>query len=353
MINKKINDSKSQFSSLSRINSIFKLKTEDSSDHLNCGKKNLLAYLSAIGAPVDLLFHSALESTNDIYNKIYIEKMLRWEYPTRYLAESEWDSIGVRALRSEATFNFEEFMILAKIELKNNRPVCFYAPKSGVPYFLDLMKKNNSPESEYLKLHCFMITDYCEETKELTFFDVFNAQSINPKSNSSLLQEECSKNEELWFADAYSINYEKKDMDLQYFYNLHRSFILGRNDDLSIYKYMASVLDFEITRKNHIYDVESLNAIAILHGSRLFFLRFLKAIKYSSEIIKNYTIFVEKLSSIQKQINILFSLIYIGKKSNINSILQDIKIDLSIIEYEEIRCMSMITKFLQKNALHP
>jgi hypothetical protein len=180
------------------------MKNMDAADHLSCDKKNMLAYLYAVNAPVDLLFHSALENTATIYEKFYIDKIYRWDYKTSYLGESEWNRIGLNVTRTDELFNIDRFYELAKIELDHNRIVVFEAPKGGVPYFVQLMKKHNTPEVEYHQNHCYMLIGYNDETDELSFFDVFHGEGRIWKSDFRDLKTAYINCEPFWFKDSYA-----------------------------------------------------------------------------------------------------------------------------------------------------
>ena len=277
----------SSASQVYEISCINKLINPDESLHLKCYKQHVYSYMSAMGFQAEILFYCAIEPTRKLYEFAYHGEMFKWRYESRYMSESDWFKVGLYAERAKVEFDFDDFIEMAKQEIKRNHPVLFYAPRIDVPYFRELAPTNESRDDILEDLHSFLICGFDESKGTIKFYESAFGKPLY-ESRIADIKENYLKHKDHWFADAYALYHVDKVADYDDIYEKHLAYMTGYQDDLYLYDVLAERVESEFFICGTMYDRPFLNAVSLLYGTRLSFNKFLRLSGYKNDIVMEF-----------------------------------------------------------------
>ena len=236
--------------------------SQDPINHLNCRKTQLLA-LAANGNPqVDLLMHSALERTFDIYRHCYLAEDYRWSYPVRYVTDPDLTLLGYQLLRSDRAEPGDIRQNVLRF-LAADQAVLFMAPRGYLPYWREFMRANQTRESEYYDLHSFVVGGLTPDGDGVLLMDNANeAHEFRPYPVTwAQLREGRAADPDRWFVDNVVMS-RVGDPDPAPFARMHAAFVAEHEDEFELYEVIAEQLASEREMYPEAYRVPGINALA-------------------------------------------------------------------------------------------
>lgn len=194
---------------------------------LNCGQRHAMVFLEKMGVPVNLLFYSALPSSDQVLQQMVVEKKPKFAFACRFYAPEDLAAIGVHEHVLEQD-RFAELQSVIEQRLSTEGFVLlsgdvFYFPhcpeyrNAHLPHIVVLRGRNPdgswevvddnaaSVLCEYTYPHA-MVRDFCENNSErkLRYYDVERtvsfttaSQTIQPRFAQFIAQYQDS----YWFYD--------------------------------------------------------------------------------------------------------------------------------------------------------
>lgn len=259
--------------------------------YLNCRKSIILGTLILKEIPIDYLLYNTYEDTRNIYNKVLVKKLKRFEYRVQTL-----DDVGLFGIKEIITHfdKFSEGMNYLLSLLRQKQEVYIWGATKYIPHMnqpnsegihsLQLIRYNHSEKN-------FIINDdplYKEITYNYSIIkDTYDNAPIS-KLKDTDYDAPVTKNSFTYF-DYSQYQIPEKAQDI--FNEKYNQWILAIDDDFSFYDKVLNLVDnlesSELINNedmNGIFD-SLIEAFAIIAGSRYLCAKFLKKINGSNQSI--------------------------------------------------------------------
>lgn len=270
------------------------------SNYLNCRKNQISAILKMYKVPLlDLLFYKSLESSNEVFKSIIIEKKSRFLFKSNCMSENDLAKIGVKQVSRIFTNQADALNYIIDCLSQNKNPLIFINKNI-------LEHGNIFP----VRAHSVIIQSYCPENNTFIVLDdpddIFKEYSFEYTELKNLIITD--KNIVYYFYE----NIIDEDKCVNEIKSLYDKLILDK--DFSAYDLIIEIINGFSNRNNNTSsyqfsdeEEEILDSLfhffSFLSGSRVFFAKYLEFVKLLEGNIK------DNLNEYIKNTNIISNLI--------------------------------------------
>jgi hypothetical protein len=274
------------------ISGVDRIVNLDGTNHLNCRLQQVLAFTASRTRWADLLMYAALGSTFPIYRHCYARRKDRWSFIPPYLGVEDLRLLGVD-LTPVAEAEAGDLDRILDRTLAGDQPLIFFAPRVDFPHWITFMREMGTVEEDFDNLHSFMIAGANGDRSELLLID--NARPdhhffplVVPRP---VMAAGYAREPERWFLDGATITVAAgpPEPDLPTLAARYRALVAAHRAEIELYDQIGDGLLAERTEYRETYRAPSVNALALLAGSRDFFTRFLRHTGHSRPVRAAYS----------------------------------------------------------------
>ncbi|CAH0119653.1 MULTISPECIES: BtrH N-terminal domain-containing protein [unclassified Paenibacillus] len=287
--------------------------------HLNCRKMQFISYLSAINAPVELLFYNAMEKTDELFQQIVCEGKSRYQYNSSLLGKEDLELVGI-----------QEKAILCKDIKQAERSIKDMIDRGKV-VFIWLDQFYFAHRVYYLKnhfFHSFIISAYKQEERETFYylhdFDPDFTGFVDENAMAKAL--EYSK----YPIELVYLDYDPSALQFAQIQSLFQD-RMDRNDDtFSLYEWIFAQVDEDmndetLTKIDH--------ALAMVTGSRYLLSKYLTQVKSGQAVIAQAE-YIANFAQLIKNVFIKYTITRKINKEKLKKLILNLKMNEANLKNE-------------------